>query len=90
MDEVLARASLTLICTPAEFDFPGAPLTAATHYVGPIFDPDTGVEPWAQPWDLDDERPLVLVSLSSTLRGQDRALPPIMEALPAICQCGRC
>lgn len=81
MDDVLARASLTLICTPAEFDFPEAPLTATTHYVGPIFDPGTGGEPWAQPWDPDDERPLVLVSLSSTLQGQDRAFPPIMEAL---------
>jgi MGT family glycosyltransferase len=81
MDAVFARASLTLICTPAEFDFPEASLKEATHYVGPIFDPGTGEEPWAQPWRPDDERPLVLVSLSSTLQGQDRALPPIMEAL---------
>ena len=81
MDDVLARASLTLICIPAEFDCPGAPLTATTHYVGPIFDPGAGEERWAQPWRPDDERPLVLVSLSSTRQGQDRALPPILEAL---------
>jgi MGT family glycosyltransferase len=81
MTDILARASMTVICIPAEFDFPDAPLTAATHYVGPIFAPDTGRVAWAQPWDPDDERTLVLVSLSSTLQDQDRALPPIMEAL---------
>lgn len=79
--EILARTSLTLICTPAEFDFSDAPLTATTKYVGPIFAPDVGGESWIQPWAPDDERPLVLVSLSSTLQGQDRALPPILEAI---------
>jgi len=81
MEELLARTSMTLICTPAEFDFPDAPMTPTTHYVGPIFNPDVDRTDWAGPWDPDEDRPLVLVSLSSTLQGQDRALPPIMEAL---------
>ena len=73
MDDVLARVSLTLICTPAEFDFPGPPSTATTHDVGPIFDPGTGGEPWAHHGILTTNGPSC--SLASAQRFRARIGP---------------
>jgi|SRR5579875_40023 len=86
--EQLRRLATVLALVPESFDYPGAPRTPTTHYVGPILDP-TPPEP---PADLGfapaDDRPLVLVSLSTTAQGQQRALPVILDALeclPARC-----
>jgi MGT family glycosyltransferase len=81
MIEQLERAAKVLVLTPESFDFAGAPRTDETHYVGPIFHPRVPVPPDDLGFSPSDQRPLVLVSLSTTSQRQDEALPPILEAL---------
>jgi|SRR5579875_129993 len=74
------HAAKVLVLVPEELDYPGPPKTKETHYVGPVLKPTADV-----PDDLGfgpaDDRPLVLVSLSTTPQRQAAALPPILEAL---------
>lgn len=79
--EQLKRCAKVLVLVPEAFDYPEAPRTDETHYVGPIFSEhpaapldDLGFHP-------SDDRPLVLVSLSTTPMRQREALPPILGAL---------
>jgi MGT family glycosyltransferase len=75
------RADLRLIQTSREFDFPITPPPANVRYIGPALDePDWSGE-WQNPWMEDDQRPLVVVSLSSTFQDQRRALERIISAL---------
>ena len=52
-----------LALTAAAFDFPAA-LPANVRYVGPQLDDPSWAEPWAPP--EDDDRPFVLVAMSTT------------------------
>jgi UDP:flavonoid glycosyltransferase YjiC (YdhE family) len=79
--DLMERLSLVLALVPREFDFPDAPRTRSTHYVGPIFDPRPVERHWDSPWDPTDDRPLVVTSFSTTPMGQERALPPVLDAL---------
>lgn len=81
----LQRLSKVLVLTPEEFDYPGAPRTAETHYVGPILDQDALVDPDGQRLGgPGPSAPLVLVSLSTTCQGQEQALPTLLEALGSL------
>jgi MGT family glycosyltransferase len=68
---VLARLNegwsgyLTLVTTIPALDPAATGAEACVHYIGPLFEnrPDT---PWDSPWDPDDDRPMVLVSFSTT------------------------
>lgn len=77
----LTRTSKVLVLVPKEFDYPDAPGTGETHYVGPILEPVIPEPPADLGFDSSDDRPLVLVSLSTTPQRQKEALPPILEAL---------
>ncbi|HEY8679137.1 MAG TPA: nucleotide disphospho-sugar-binding domain-containing protein [Candidatus Dormibacteraeota bacterium] len=56
---------LTIVTTIAALDPAHAEAAASMRYVGPIFErvPSHG---WTSPWDPDDDRPLVLVSFSTS------------------------
>ncbi len=77
----LERLARVLVLVPQSFDYPDPPVTDATCYVGPILDPDPPPAPGDLGFAVDDRRPLVLVSLSTTPMGQAAAFPPILEAL---------
>jgi MGT family glycosyltransferase len=81
MAEQLRRMAKVLVLVPEAFDYPDAPRTPETHYVGPILDPKVPELPAGLGFDPADDRPLVLVSLSTTPQHQKEALPPILEAL---------
>jgi len=55
----------TLVTTIPELDSGSETADPSVHYLGPIFEalPDA---PWQSPWPADDERPLVLVSFTTT------------------------
>jgi len=80
----LRRAAKVLVLVPEAFDYPGAPRGDETHYVGPILDPAPPGTPHDLGFDPTDDRPLVLVSLSTTPMRQQEALPPILEALAGL------
>jgi MGT family glycosyltransferase len=80
----LGRAAKVLALMPEEFDYPDAPRSDNTHYVGPIFDPPVPNPPDDLGFDPGDHRPLVLVSLSTTKQRQGEALPPILAALESL------
>ena len=55
----------TLVTTIPELDPAAQVADSSVHYLGPIFEAARG-DPWESPWPLDDDRPLVLVSFSTT------------------------
>jgi MGT family glycosyltransferase len=61
--EQFERADLVLALTSAAFDFP-ARLPPNVRYVGPQLDDPSWVEPWTPP--PDDDRPFVLITMSTT------------------------
>jgi MGT family glycosyltransferase len=72
---------LTLVATIPELDPAAADADPSTHYIGPVFErfPE---EPWDSPWDLDDDRQMVLVSFSTTgLWDQSGRIRNTLEAL---------
>lgn len=80
-DQVLT-ADRILVLTSPTFDYAAPLVPANARYVGPILD-----EPhWAQPRTAPhaDERPLVLVALSSTFQNQSALLQRIIDALRSL------
>jgi len=76
------EAGVVLVLVPPGFDDPG-PLPANTTYVGPISAPQS-----PPPLDPRDARllaepgdPWVLLSLSTTVQGQELALPAMLDAV---------
>lgn len=55
----------TLVTTIPALDPTAAGADSCVHYVGPIFE-SLPHERWDSPWDADDDRPLVLVSFTTT------------------------
>lgn len=74
--ELLDRAPLVLATSYREFGTPTS-LSPHVHFVGPIREP-AAPEPWPRRFP---DRPLVLVSLSSTFQGQGATLRNICSAL---------
>jgi UDP:flavonoid glycosyltransferase YjiC (YdhE family) len=79
-DEYVKRVDRALVLTSAAFDFP-ARVPANVEYVGPQIDPPTSAPRWESPWSPDDERPLVVVGLSTTHQAHDRLLERIVAAV---------
>ena len=76
------RADLRLILTSEAFDFPIKPAPTNVRYVGPVLDEPEWVEDdWKNPWPANDDRPLVVVSLSTTYQKQRDALQRAITAL---------
>jgi len=72
---------LTLVTTIPALDPAAAGADSCVHYVGPIFEtfPD---QRWDSPWDLDDDRPMVLVSFTTTAHwDQSGRIRNTLEAL---------
>jgi len=82
--EQLKRCAKVLVLVPEAFDYPDAPRTEETHYVGPIFSQRAGGPLSDLGLHASDDRPLVLVSLRTTPMRQHEALPPILAALGAL------
>jgi len=79
--DVVRRADRLLVMTSPAFDFVPVPLPHHVRYVGPILDDPIGPNAWVSPWEANDERPLVLVGLSTTFMGQVALLQRIVTAL---------
>jgi UDP:flavonoid glycosyltransferase YjiC (YdhE family) len=84
---MLDRATQVLIVVPPGFDTPGY-LPPGTEYVGPICEPHSPDASRLADWDLDllasSDETWVLLSLSTTLMNQTRALGPMLEALGSL------
>jgi len=74
-------ADAVLVLTSRAFDFEADRLPPNVRYVGPVLDDPAWADPWKPPWPEDDERPLVLVGLSSTYQNQVDALGRVIQAL---------
>jgi MGT family glycosyltransferase len=61
------------------FDFEGD-VPENTRYVGTPIDDDTAAGTWTPPWPEDDNRPLLLISLSTLAQGQAPLLKRAIEA----------
>lgn len=79
-DELIGRVERALVLTSPAFDFP-ARLPANVEYVGPQLDPPAPTLDWQSPWSPGDDRPLVVVGLSTTHQAHDPLLERIVTAL---------
>jgi MGT family glycosyltransferase len=82
-DEYIRRVDRALVLTSPAFDFP-ARLPANVEYVGPQVDGPASTSSWESPWPQDDDRPLVVVGLSTTYQAHDRLLEHIVTALATL------
>jgi MGT family glycosyltransferase len=81
LSALLDDFAAVLVAVPAEFDLASrAPLPAPVQFVGHLA-PPASEQRWVSPWPADDERPLVVVSLSTTFMDQRRLAERILEAL---------
>jgi MGT family glycosyltransferase len=81
-DQVLT-ADRILVLTSPTFDYAAPFAPANVRYLGPILDEPGWAEPWTPPW-TNDQRPLVLVALSSTFQNQAALLQRIIDALATL------
>jgi UDP:flavonoid glycosyltransferase YjiC (YdhE family) len=82
-DEYVRGVDRALVLTSPAFDFP-APLPANVEYVGPQVDGPASTSSWDSPWPQDDDRPLVVVGLSTTYQAHDPLLERIVAALASL------
>jgi UDP:flavonoid glycosyltransferase YjiC (YdhE family) len=76
----LRGAARVLVCTASELDFAArVPLPDSVRYVGPAFEPSEDV--WTSPWAEDDDRPLVVASLSTSYMRQEDLARRVLEAV---------
>lgn len=81
LDQVRGAEAIVVL-TPRAFDFPGLPAPDNVSWAGPILDdPSWADETFVPPWADDDDRPLVVVAMSSTFQDQAPAMANIVEAL---------
>jgi MGT family glycosyltransferase len=80
LDDLVASASRVLVCTSPSYDFAAGAVPGNVRYVGPQLDDADGGR-WDRPWPGADKRPLVLVSLSSTVMGQEGLLQRAADGL---------
>lgn len=79
-DQVLT-ADRILVLTSRAFDYASPFVPGNVRYTGPVLDEPAWAEPWTPPWRDDDQRPLVLVGLTSTFQDQSAVLQRIIDAL---------
>jgi MGT family glycosyltransferase len=78
--ELAATAGRILVCTSPSYDFAADAVPGNVRYVGPQLD-DADGGAWDDPWAGAEDRPLVLVSLSSTVMRQEDLLQRAADAL---------
>ncbi len=74
-------ARKVLIGISRTFDFGDDSNTPLARYVGPQLDDVVWAEPWSSPWPVDNGRPLVLVSFSTTFQNHVAVLQRVINAL---------
>ena len=77
----LDHVDRVLVLTSESFDFHGTGHPSHVRYVGPVLADPSWAGDWASPWPENDERKLVVVSLSSTYMAQERVLAHVIEGL---------
>ena len=82
-DELLKRVDRGLVLTSPAFDF-AARLPENVEYVGPQLDPPARTPAWDSPWSPGDDRPLVVVGLSTTYQAHYPLLERIVAALATL------
>ncbi len=80
MDQV-RNSSAIAVLTARAFDHPTSSAPANVSWTGPMLDDPSWVRPWQAPWAPDDQRPLVVVGLSSTFQDHVDLLQRIVDAL---------
>ena len=76
---LVRQAAGALVVLPREYDdWPDPP--ARVVHVGPIAEEATPTG-WDSPWPLNDDRPLIVVSMGTTYMGHEQVLGRIMRAL---------
>ena len=78
---LLHQADRRLIQTSKTFDFPLIPAPENVRYTGPVLDDPDWVGQWENQWDINDLRPLVVVSLSSTFQNQAGTIQRCIDAI---------
>ena len=79
--EQIERMDRVLVLTSPALELPGGPLPENVRYCGPILVDPCWAECWKGPWPPNEERPLVLVSLSTTFQNQQNVLQRAITAL---------
>ena len=82
--EQLQRPARFLCLYSEAFDLPADRHPPQLRYVGPVLEQPAWAEPWSPPWPPDDQRPLVVVSMSTTYMRQERALRRCIDAVSAM------
>jgi MGT family glycosyltransferase len=79
--DLFHRADLRIIQTLRDFDFPLEPAPANVRYTGPVLDDPDWAGNGSMTWLQDDDRPLVVISLSSTFQNQSKVIQNAIMAL---------
>jgi MGT family glycosyltransferase len=79
--DIFFNSDLRLLTTLKSFNFPIEPLPENFYYTGPILGDPDWVEPWSNPWNDDDELPLVVISLFTTYQNQAPTIQSTLDAL---------
>lgn len=77
----IRRCDAIVVLTASAFDNRSAAIPSNVHWVGAMVDDPSWAQAWSSPWPEDDDRPLVLVALSSTYQAQ---IPLLQAAVDAI------
>ena len=77
-------AELELLATSKAFDFPCTDLPDRVRYVGPQIADPNWARKWTSPWPASDQRPLVLVSFSTTFQNHAAVLQKVIDALASL------
>jgi MGT family glycosyltransferase len=77
----LDPAKMTLMAVSKVFEAAPEEDLPGIVFVGPQLDEPGWAEPWQSPWPSGDERPLVLVSFSTSFQNQAGVLQTVMDAL---------
>jgi UDP:flavonoid glycosyltransferase YjiC (YdhE family) len=73
-----------LMATSPAYDFAPADLPDFFGYVGPQLDDNLWSRPWTSPFAADDDRPLALVSFSTTFQDQAGQLQQVLDGLDGL------
>lgn len=82
--EHFARPARFLCLYSEEFELPAHRRAPNLRFVGPVLEEPAWAEQWISPWQIDDPRPLVVVSMSTTFMKQDRTIRRCIDAISSM------
>lgn len=83
LDQIRSSAAIVAL-TARCFDNPESSAPANVSWAGPMLDDPTWVHEWNSPWAADDDRPLVVVGMSSTFQDHVALLQRVVDALATL------